>query len=185
MPGHHVACDPETLKRLEGRATQHAGPRLYRGRLARRRPRHEDLDATRLEQRAVPEGVADALAELRRIISELERGDATKAGSSPRSPGGRTRPARFGAMPKRERDLELQIRGRERTAARRQRLAAGFATPYRRDSLRSESEARFLRRIGTPEELIGPVGPDDDVAAERAALLEFARQRRVSAGTRP
>jgi hypothetical protein len=66
-------------------------------------------------------------------------------------------------------------------ATRRRRLAAGFASPYRRDRLRSESEARFLRRIGTPEHLIGPVGSDEAVAAERAGLVEFARRRRSSA----
>lgn len=86
-------------------------------------------------------------------------------------------------MPERELDFESQILRRERTAARRRRLVAGFVAPYRRDRLRSESEARLLRRIGTPEELIGPVASDDDVAAERAALRVFARQRRGSAGT--
>lgn len=86
-------------------------------------------------------------------------------------------------MPDRELDFRPERTRQERAAARRRRLAAGFVTPYRRDRLRSESEARFLRRIGTPEELIGPVGSDDDVAAERAALLEFARRRRASAST--
>jgi len=88
-------------------------------------------------------------------------------------------------MPERELDFQIQTARRERTAARRKRLAAGFLTPYRRDRLRSESEARLLRRIGTPEELIGPVGSDDEVAAERAALVEFARRQRDSTGTQP
>lgn len=83
-------------------------------------------------------------------------------------------------MAEREIDFRTQMSRRERSAARRRLLAAGFATPYRRERLRSESEARFLRRIGTAEHLIGPVGSDDDVAAERAALLEFARKRRSS-----
>jgi hypothetical protein len=82
-----------------------------------------------------------------------------------------------------ERELEPEPNGlrRDLPAPRRRRLAAGFATPYRRDRLRSESEARFLRRIGTPEHLIGPVGSDEAVAAERADLIEFARRRRSSA----
>lgn len=86
-------------------------------------------------------------------------------------------------MAEREIDFRTQMSRRDDTAARRQRLAAGFATSYQRDRLRSESDARFLRRIGTPEYLIGPVGSDDEVAAERAALVEFARKRRSSAST--
>lgn len=69
---------------------------------------------------------------------------------------------------------------RERTAARRRRLDQGLP-PYRRERLRCEHEAEALRRLGTPEELIGPVGSDEQVAAERAELLAFARRLRASA----
>jgi hypothetical protein len=80
-----------------------------------------------------------------------------------------------------EREFQSEMSRRDRAAARREQLAAGFATPYRRDRLRSESEARVLRRIGTPGDVIGPVGSDEAVAAERADLIEFARRRRSSA----
>jgi hypothetical protein len=46
--------------------------------------------------------------------------------------------------------------------------------------LRSPEEAAFLRRLGTPESLIGPVGSDDSVAQERRELVEFARKLRTA-----
>jgi len=141
----------------------------------------ESLDRSRLEERAAEEGPAATLAELRRVTAEIEQGRHTRVGSSPKSPRPWARPARFDQMAEREIDFRTQMSRRDGAAVRRQRLAAGFATPYRRERLRSESEARFLRRIGTPEDLIGPVGTDDEVADERAALLEFARKRRSSA----
>lgn len=78
-----------------------------------------------------------------------------------------------------ERDLSYAAwkSRRGRTAARRARLDAGLP-PYQRQRLRGEAEARFLRRIGTPEALIGPVGTDEEVARERAELVEFARRLR-------
>jgi hypothetical protein len=50
--------------------------------------------------------------------------------------------------------------------------------PYRRERLRGAVEADVLRRTGTPECMIGPVGTDDDVQRERAALVLFARRLR-------
>lgn len=67
---------------------------------------------------------------------------------------------------------------RRRGAARRVRLDAGLP-PFRRQRLRSATEARFLRRIGTPEPLIGRIGTDEEVARERAELVEFARRLRT------
>jgi hypothetical protein len=72
---------------------------------------------------------------------------------------------------------------RSRGASRRARLNAGLP-PYRRQRLRSEAEARFLRRIGTPEPLIGPIGTDEEVAQQRAELIEFARRLREAARRR-
>jgi hypothetical protein len=60
-------------------------------------------------------------------------------------------------------------------------LNAGLP-PYRRQRLRSEAEARFLRGMGTPEPLIGPIGTDEEVARERAELVDFARRLRRAAG---
>jgi len=82
------------------------------------------------------------------------------------------------------RDLSYdELRGRgERTAARRRRLDAGLPA-YRRERLRCEHEARVLRRIGTPEYLIGPTGTDDEVAVQRSELIAFARKLRASAGS--
>jgi hypothetical protein len=57
-------------------------------------------------------------------------------------------------------------------------LEAGLP-PFRRRRLRSPGEAAFLRRIGTPESLVGPVGSDDAVAQERRELLEVARRLRA------
>jgi len=74
---------------------------------------------------------------------------------------------------------ELRSR-RERAAPRRRRLDAGLP-PYRRERLRSESEARILRQIGTPEHLIGPTGTDEEVVAQREDLIAFARALRASA----
>ena len=84
-------------------------------------------------------------------------------------------------MNDRDLSVESQMARRKRSGARRARLAADFA-PYRRERLRSESEARFLRRIGTPEDLIGPIGSDEEVAAQREELVEFARRLRAAAG---
>lgn len=68
---------------------------------------------------------------------------------------------------------------RLRRAPRAARLDAGLP-PFRRRRLRSPGEAAFLRRVGTPEELVGPVGSDDAVARERRELLEFARRLRIT-----
>lgn len=84
-----------------------------------------------------------------------------------------------------ERDLSYSawLARRGRSAARRARLNAGMPQ-FRRERLRSEAEARFLRRIGTAEPLIGPVGTDEEVEREREELLEFARRLRAAAGGR-
>lgn len=86
-----------------------------------------------------------------------------------------------------ERDLSYaawQAR-RGRTHARLAELDAGLP-PYRRERLRGTVEAAVLREGGTPEVLIGPVGSDDEVATERAELVEFARRLRERfAGARP
>ena len=66
---------------------------------------------------------------------------------------------------------------RGRTNARHAQLDAALP-PYRRQRLRGDAEAQFLRRIGTPEPLIGPVGTDEEVAREQAELVEFARRIR-------
>ena len=80
-----------------------------------------------------------------------------------------------------ERNPSLEpLRRRERSSSRRARLRAGLA-PYHRERLRSASEARFLLQIGTPEHLIGPIGTDEEVAAERAELVAFARSLRAAA----
>jgi hypothetical protein len=67
--------------------------------------------------------------------------------------------------------------------ARLARLDAALP-PYRRERLRPPGEAQALRELGTPEELIGPVGTDEEVAAQRAELVEFARRLRASAAAR-
>jgi hypothetical protein len=80
-----------------------------------------------------------------------------------------------------DRDLSYAA-WRERRARRRARVArldAGLP-PFRRLRLRSPEEAAFLRRLGTPESLIGPVGSDDSVAQERRELVEFARRLRTA-----
>ena len=64
--------------------------------------------------------------------------------------------------------------GRARTA----RLNAGLP-PFERLRLRGPDEAAILRRVGTPEALIGPVGSNEEVARERQALLRFARRIRM------
>jgi hypothetical protein len=69
----------------------------------------------------------------------------------------------------------------ERTAARRRRLDRGLP-PHRRELLRSETEAEVLRRHGTPESLVGPVGSDEEVARQWAELVAFARELRARAG---
>lgn len=81
-----------------------------------------------------------------------------------------------------ERDLSYstwQAR-RGRSATRRARLNAGLA-PFRRERLRGAAEARFLRQLGTPEPLIGPVGSDAEVERKHAELVEFARRLRAAA----
>jgi len=81
-----------------------------------------------------------------------------------------------------ERDLSYaawQAR-RGRSAARRARLNAGLP-PFRRERPRAPAEARFLRELGTPEQLIGPVGTDEEVEREQAELVEFARRLRAAA----
>lgn len=82
-------------------------------------------------------------------------------------------------------DRDLSYAGwrarRPRNAARCARIDAGLP-PYRRRRLRSAEEARVLRRLGTPEALIGPVGSDDAVERERLELLRFARRLRAGAG---
>jgi hypothetical protein len=60
------------------------------------------------------------------------------------------------------------------------RLDAALA-PFRRMRLRTAEEALILRRLGTPEGLVGPVGSDDDVARERQDLVDFARRLRAHA----
>lgn len=49
-----------------------------------------------------------------------------------------------------------------------------------RERPRAESEARFLRRVGTPERLVGPVVSDERAAEELSGLLRFARELRAS-----
>lgn len=84
-------------------------------------------------------------------------------------------------MSERARSYSTWQSRRRSGAARRARLNAGLP-PYRRERLRSEAEARFLRGIGTPEPLIGPVGTDEEVAKERAELIQFARRLRSAGG---
>lgn len=81
-----------------------------------------------------------------------------------------------------ERDLSYAgwLARRRRNAARRARLE-GALSPLRRQHLRPAAEARFLRQVGTPELLIGPVGTDEEVARERADLVAFARRLRQAA----
>jgi hypothetical protein len=67
---------------------------------------------------------------------------------------------------------------RERDAAWCARVDAALP-PFQRTRLRDPAEAEFLRSIGTPEELIGPVGTPEEVDAERADLLAFARRLRA------
>lgn len=82
----------------------------------------------------------------------------------------------------RSRDLsyEAWLARRKRAASTLARLRAQLP-PYRRERLRSEDEAAFLRSLGTPERLIGPVGSDDEVDEERAELVTFARELRTRA----
>lgn len=68
---------------------------------------------------------------------------------------------------------------RRRETPRVAQLDAGLP-PFRRLRLRSPGEAAFLRRIGTREELVGPVGTDDAVARQRRELVNFARRLRAS-----
>ena len=70
---------------------------------------------------------------------------------------------------------------RGRTTERLARLNAGLP-PYRRERLRGAAEAEALRRRGTPEALIGPIGSDAKVAQQRAGLVAFARRLRAASG---
>lgn len=63
----------------------------------------------------------------------------------------------------------------------RRALLAALRVGHRRERLRSSTEARLLREIGTPESLIGPVAPQEVVDAQRAELVEFARLSRDAA----
>jgi hypothetical protein len=83
-------------------------------------------------------------------------------------------------MPKRDLSYAAWQARRAGNAARCAAIDAGLP-PYRRERLRAPSEAQFLRELGTPEELIGPVGTDEEVARERAELVEFARRLRAKA----
>lgn len=75
-----------------------------------------------------------------------------------------------------------EVRSRAaRTASRRRALDRGLP-PHRRDRLRSATEADILRRQGTPEELIGPTGSDEEVERQWAELVAFARELRARAG---
>jgi hypothetical protein len=78
------------------------------------------------------------------------------------------------------RDLSYMAWRSRRSAsrARTARLNAGLP-PFERLRLRGPDEAAFLRRVGTPEALIGPVGSDAEVALERQALVRFARRIRM------
>lgn len=67
-----------------------------------------------------------------------------------------------------------------RSMARLAQLEAALPA-FQRERLRPASEAEALRRAGTPENLIGPVGSDDEVARERADLIDFARRLRGAA----
>jgi hypothetical protein len=82
-------------------------------------------------------------------------------------------------MSKRDLSYSAWSERRRRQAPRAVQLDAGLP-PFRRLRLRSPGEAAFLRRIGTREELIGPIGSDDAVARQRRELVTFARQRRMS-----
>ena len=71
---------------------------------------------------------------------------------------------------------------RERRRSQQERAAQLDArlSLFRRLRLRPPAEAAFLRRIGTPEQLIGPVGTDEEVARQRRELVDFARRLRNS-----
>jgi hypothetical protein len=78
------------------------------------------------------------------------------------------------------RDLSYSAwKQRRSQRSRATRLDAGLP-PFRRLRLRSPGEAEFLRRIGTREALIGPVGTDEAVARQRLELVNFARRLRAS-----
>lgn len=70
---------------------------------------------------------------------------------------------------------------RRSSSERLNQLNAGLPA-YRRERLRGAVEADVLRRRGTPETLIGPVGSDAEVERERAELVTFARRLRAAAG---
>lgn len=79
-----------------------------------------------------------------------------------------------------KRDLSYSAWQRRRSqTSRAVQLDAGLP-PFRRLRLRSPGEAAFLRRIGTPETLIGPVGTEEAVTRERRELVSFARRLRAS-----
>jgi hypothetical protein len=82
-------------------------------------------------------------------------------------------------MNRRDLSYSAWIQRRQRGSARFARLDAGLP-PFRRLRLRSPGEAAFLRRIGTPEPLVGPIGTDEAVARQRRELVSFARRLRES-----
>jgi hypothetical protein len=63
---------------------------------------------------------------------------------------------------------------REAALERVRIVDAAFGGPYRRERPRDPDEARLLRAIGTPEELIGPPAHEDD---DRAELVRANRGR--------
>jgi len=66
---------------------------------------------------------------------------------------------------------------RSQNKIRRARLEKGLP-PFRRDRPRRPGEAAFLRSIGTPEQLIGPVASDAEVDRAQEDLVGFARRIR-------
>lgn len=68
---------------------------------------------------------------------------------------------------------------RSQNRLRRRLLEAGLP-PFRRERLRRPDEAAFLRSIGTPDELIGPVESDAEVDRAQQDLVRFARRARTA-----
>jgi hypothetical protein len=66
---------------------------------------------------------------------------------------------------------------------RRRRLIEAGLPAFRRERLRRADEAAFLRRIGTPEDLIGPVASDAEVDRAQEDLVLFARRMRKRGST--
>ena len=82
-------------------------------------------------------------------------------------------------MSKRDLSYSAWMQRRQRQPRRVAQLDAGLP-PFRRLRLRAPGEAAFLRRIGTPDTLVGPVGTDEAVARQRRELVSFARRLRES-----